>query len=120
MAQNKVTRANATTEIVEFAKANGYDNAEVLEVMDKIVASFNRKPAEKQVSKARIKNENVVEKLWKLAQNVDSFTWKWAVENLNDPEVQTSQKIVAIMRLGIELGKFEKIKDGKNTLYKSI
>ena len=120
MAQVKVTRKFAATEILEYAKAHGYDNVEGIETMEKIIASFSRKSTKPTKSKARRYNELHCEKLHEMTKGLESFTGKWVLENFKDADVRTAQKVTAIMRLGVEIGLFEKIKEGKQVKYRAL
>ncbi len=109
--KNTITRAQA----LQFAIDN-LDNAEVVEVLNKMLASIS-KPRAKQISKARLGNESLAHKLYEVAPN--AFTTKDATE-LGIPEIMTTQKASAVLRVGVELGLFEKFAEGKKVRYRKI
>jgi ribonuclease HI len=88
-------------------------------IIEKMIAQKSKTRAKTETPTHK-KNVNRVKKIHELAEGLDKFTWKWVVDNLNDVEVQTSQKVVALMRMGIADGKFEKFKEGKVTYYRAI
>ena len=110
--KNTVTRAQA----LEYAIANCGDRADVVEVLQKMHTSIT-KPRAKAVSKARIANENLAKRLWKAVEG--AITTKDATEK-GIPEIMTTQKAAAVLKVGVELGLFEKVVDGKNTTYNKI
>lgn len=107
----KMTRKQA----LEFAIAN-LENTEVTEVLSKMLESIS-KPRAKQVSKARIGNENLAHKLWDASEG--AITTKDATEK-GIPEIMTTQKAAAVLRVGVELGLFEKVTEGKKVTYHKI
>lgn len=107
----KMTRKQA----LEFAIAN-IENEEVTEILGKMLESIS-KPRAKQVSKARIGNENLAHKLWDVSEG--SITTKDATEK-GIPEIMTTQKAAAVLRVGVELGLFEKVAEGKKVSYRKI
>lgn len=109
---NKMTRVQA----LEVAVAC-VDNAEAREVLAHMAEQL-RKPKAKTatVSKTRLENEAVVRKLYDIAPDT-GFDSKFVMERTT---AMTPQKVVGIMRVGIELGLFEKFKDGKRTVYKAV
>lgn len=89
---------------------------EVITVLKKMLESIS-KPRAKQVSKARIGNENLAHKLWDASEG--SITTKDATEK-GIPEIMTTQKAAAVLRVGVELGLFEKVSEGKKVSYRKI
>ena len=83
---------------------------------DKMLQSIS-KPRAKQVSKARIGNENLAHKLWDASEG--AITTKDATEK-GIPEIMTTQKAAAVLRVGVELGFFEKVSEGKKVSYRKI
>ena len=92
------------------------DSDEVCAVLNKMLDSIS-KPRAKQVSKARIGNENLAHKLWDASES--SITTKDATEK-GIPEIMTTQKAAAVLRVGVELGLFEKVSEGKKVSYRKI
>lgn len=107
----KMTRKQA----LEFAIAN-LENEEVTEVLSKMLESIS-KPRAKQVSKARLSNENTARALWNVSP--ETITTKAATET-GIPEIMTTQKAAAVLRVGVELGLFEKLTEGKKITYRKI
>lgn len=111
MAKSAITRVQA----LDFAIAN-LDNQEVVEVLAKMRESL-AKPRKKSdaPSKARVENLALVDAACAaIGDNV--VTPKWLTEHVNG--ILTTQKAAAVMRLGVEVGKIEKVVDGRNVTYK--
>lgn len=112
MAEKKnITRAQA----LQFAIDN-LENDEVKDMLGKMLAQVT-KPRKAAVSKARKMNENLVSKVYDLAAN--EVTTKDVVA-LGIPEITTTQKAAAVLRVACELGKFEKVTEGKKIAYKKV
>lgn len=107
----KITRKQA----LEFAIAN-LDNTEVTEVLNKMLESIS-KPRKAVTSKARIANENLARKV---AENTPDEVTTKDVVNLGIPEIATTQKASAVLRVACELGLFEKVTEGKKISYKKV
>lgn len=108
MSETTITRKSA----LEFAIAN-LDNAEVCEVLQRMLDSIS-KPRKSTVSKARVMNENLAR--WAHENAPETVTTKDVV-NLGNPEIATTQKAAAVLRVAVELGLFEKLTDGKKVTY---
>lgn len=119
MAEKKnITRAQAlqfamklienTSDAPEFVAAH--------EVLGNMLAQVT-KPRKAAVSKARKMNENLVGKIYDLAG--DEVTTKDVVA-LGIAEIATTQKAAAVLRVACELGKFEKVTEGKKVAYKKV
>jgi len=111
MAEKNITRAQA----LQFAIDN-IDNDEVKDVLGKMLAQVT-KPRKAAVSKARLANENLAKKVAEFAG--DEVTTKDVVA-LGIPEITTTQKAAAVLRVACELGKFEKVTEGKKVTYKKV
>ena len=112
MAEKKnMTRAQA----LQFAIDN-IDNDEVKDVLGNMLAQVT-KPRKAAVSKARKMNENLASKVYDLAG--DEVTTKDVVA-LGIAEIATTQKAAAVLRVACELGKFEKVAEGKKVAYKKV
>lgn len=111
MANTTITRAQA----LQFAIDN-IDNDEVKDVLGKMLIQVT-KPRKAAVSKARKMNENLVNEVFKLAG--DEVTTKDVVA-LGIAEIATTQKAAAVLRVACELGKFEKVTEGKKVAYKKV
>ena len=116
--KNTITRAQAlqfamkliedTSDAPEYVAAH--------EVLGNMLAQVT-KPRKAAVSKARKVNENLAKKVAELAG--DEVTTKDVVA-LGIPEITTTQKAAAVLRVACELGKFEKVVDGKKVGYKKV
>lgn len=123
MAEKKnMTRAQALQFAMDNIVANCGDDLEkcggdvALEVLGNMLAQVT-KPRKAAVSKARKANENLANKVAELAG--DAVTTKDVVA-LGIPEIATTQKAAAVLRVACELGKFEKVTEGKKVAYKKV
>lgn len=123
MAEKKnMTRAQAIQFAMDNIVANCGDDLEkcggdvALEVLGNMLAQVT-KPRKAAVSKARKVNENLANKVAELAS--DEVTTKDIVA-LGLPEIATTQKAAAVLRVACELGKFEKVAEGKKVAYKKV
>ena len=89
---------------------------EVIAILKKMLESIS-KPRAKQVSKARLSNEHTAKALWEISP--ETITTKAATE-MGIPEIMTTQKAAAVLRVGVELGLFEKLTEGKKVAYRKI
>ena len=120
--KNTMTRAQALQFAMDNIIANCGDDLEkcggdvALDVLGKMLAQVT-KPRKAAVSKARKANENLANKVAELAGN--EVTTKDVVA-LGLPEIATTQKAAAVLRVACELGKFEKVTEGKKITYKKV
>ena len=127
MAEKKnVTRAQAlefAINIIQIAVENGItesDGVAETEVLSNMLAQVT-KPRKAAVSKARKMNENLVSKIFELvADNHEVAVTTKDIVALGLPEIATTQKAAAVLRVACELGKFEKVVDGKKVGYKKV
>lgn len=118
----KITRKQALTTAIETlirANFDGWDIAnydETVDVLDKMLASLS-KPRKAVVSKARKMNENLARTVWENAG--ETITSKEVVA-LGIPEILTTQKATAVLKVATELGYFAKEVDGKKITYKRL
>jgi hypothetical protein len=127
--KNTITRAQALTNAIQACKFANNETAtwdadldwnEVTEVLGKMLAQVT-KPRKAAVSKARKANENLAKKVAELIEdNHDTAITTKDVVNLGIPEIATTQKAAAVLRVACELGKFEKVVDGKKVGYKKV
>lgn len=119
MAEKKnITRAQALTNGIAYANANG--DTDTAEVLGNMLAQVT-KPRKTAVSKARKMNENLVNKICELvADNHEVAVTTKNIVALGLPEIATTQKAAAVLRVACELGKFEKVVDGKKVGYKKV
>ena len=108
-----ITRAQAIAIAIERTT----DLPEVNEVLKKMHAQLV-KPRAKAVSKARLANENLARKIAKQlpAEGLGSK----GIVGLGIPEVATTQKAAAVMRVAEELGLVQKVVDKKVITYKPV
>jgi len=103
-----MTYANALTTIKAFAIDNGFDNKEVIEKIDKLIAQKATKTNNGKKSRARVNNEQLANVLVKLMQDkgVNEIRAAWVRENLDG--VSTSPKAVAVLNAATDLGLLHK------------
>jgi hypothetical protein len=107
--------ANVTALTIEgYEGIDWVETANVLAKMHEQVA----KPRAKAVSKARKMNENLAEWVFDNAPT-DAITTKDVVA-LGNPDIATTQKASAVLRVGTEMGFFEKVVDRKKVTYNKI
>lgn len=108
-----ITRAQAIAIAIERTN----DLPEVNEVLKKMHAQLV-KPRAKAVSKARKLNEGLAAKVAKMlpAEGLGSK----AIVGLGLPEVATTQKAAAVMRVAEELGLVKKVVEKKVITYKPV
>jgi len=107
--------ANVTALTIEGNEGIDWvETANVLAKMHEQVA----KPRAKAVSKARLLNEGLAVKVAKQLP-AEGLSSKGIVE-LGIPEVATTQKAVAVMRVAEEVGLVERVKDKKTITYKPV
>lgn len=101
---------------LDYAIANLPEN-EYTAVLAAMLTQLN-KPRKAAVSKARLMNENLAHKV---AEHIpaEGITTK-AVVNLGYPEILTTQKASAVLRVACDLGIAEKVVDGKKVYYKAV
>jgi len=108
---NGITRADA----IAFAIEACADNPEVVAVLTKMHAQLTA-PRKKSVSKARLANEHLAEKVRDaISANGDGVSSKWLVEHVEG--IDTTQKAAAVARVAVELGYIHKNVDGKAITY---
>lgn len=118
MAEKKMTRATAIAlAIAAFEDSNVPTEVEALEVLRKMYEQLTKpKAASTAKSKTALENEGTARQLYALAPE-GTFDSKYVMEHTT---AMTPQKVVGIMRVGIALGLFEKLKEGKKTVYRKI
>ena len=128
MSKNTITRAQAIERAigaVEHARNlwetdgdwSPEQSDEVIAVLKNMHAQLV-KPRAKAVSKARLANENLARKLAKMlpAEGIGSK----GIVGFGLPEVATTQKAAAVMRVAEELGLVHKEVNKKNIIYKPV
>ena len=122
MSKNTITRAQAI-ELAIYVLSNTHEDwdgrplADAVTVLNKMHEQLV-KPRAKAVSKARVANEGLAKKLAKMlpAEGLGSK----GIVGLGLPEVATTQKAAAVMRVAEELGLVQKVVDKKVITYKPI
>ena len=128
MTKSNVTRKSALSAAIiafDFLNMEGIrpegmpdvDYMEVKETLGKMLEQVS-KPRAKAVSKARKANEYLASVIVK-QMPADGMTSKEIVA-IGLPDVATTQKAAAVMRVAEELGLVAKIKDGKKISYKPV
>lgn len=128
MSKNIITRAQAIENALIFCNyANvtaltieGHENIDWVETANVLAKMHEQlvKPRKATVSKARLANESLARKIAKMLP-ADGLTSKGITE-LGLPEVMTTQKAVAVMRVAEELELVERVKDGKTITFKAV
>jgi len=113
MAKNNVTRKDAIAAAIALFEPDAPEVA----VLQKMLDSLN-KPRKKSdaPSKSRIENLALLDDaVSKIAANGEPVTSKWLTEHVRG--ILTTQKAAAVMRLGVETGKINKLVDGRKVAY---
>lgn len=128
MAEKKnMTRKDALSNALVFCnyanitalRIEGYEDIDWVEtanVLHKMLTQVS-KPRAKTVSKARKANEYLAKKVAELCDN--EVTTKDVVA-LGLPDIATTQKAAAVLRVACEMGFFEKVTEGKKVSYHKI
>lgn len=115
-----ITRAQAIINAISWIADAAGEDTEMLQTVEVLKKMHEQlvKPRAKAVSKARLANEGLAKKVAAMlpAEGVGSK----AIVGFGLPEVATTQKAAAVMRVACELGLAEKVVDKKNITYKPI
>lgn len=109
--------ANVTALTIEGYE--GIDWVETANVLAKMHEQVS-KPRAKAVSKARKMNENLAERI------MECFPFDGGLQTTKDvvamgfPEVTTTQKAAAVLRVACEMGLAEKVTEGKKVAYRAV
>lgn len=125
MAKSTMTRAQALEFAINFmitvdadAEVDDPMAKETVTVLTKMHEQLS-KPRTKAVSKARKLNESLAEKV------AECFPFDGGLQTTKDvvemgfPEITTTQKAAAVLRVACEMGWIEKITDGKKVAYRT-
>ena len=124
MATKKMTRKDALTVAIDCVK-NGDDSEFTLSDLDAAVETLTAmleqlsKPHKATVSKARLTNLNLAERVRDAMADKETFTTKDVVA-LGWPEIATSQKATAVLKVAVEIHYAIKQTDGKKITYKAV
>ena len=126
MAKNTITRKSALSAAIiafdflnmESIRPEGMPDVDYMEVKQTLANMLEQvsKPRAKAVSKARKANEYLASVIAKQIP-AEGITSKGIV-NIGLPDVATTQKAAAVMRVAEELGLVVKVKEGRQILYK--
>lgn len=123
--KKNMTRAQALQFAMDNIIANCGDDLEkcggdvALEVLGKMFEQVT-KPRKAAVTKARKMNENLAEKVCECFPIDGSAVTTKDVVNMGFPEITTTQKAAAVLRVACELGLASKVVDGKKVSYKAV
>jgi len=122
MAEKKMTRALALTNVIAYLKTiedseRKWDDE--LEVLGKMLASITKSASKKAegTSDKRKKNEELFARVFAIMPDDETIGTKWVIEKM--PEIQTAPRVASIMSIGVELGKVERVK-GRYIGYKKV
>lgn len=128
MSKNTITRAQAVENALIFCNyANvtaltieGHEDIDWVETANVLAKMHEQlmKPRKATISKARLANELLARKIAEIMP-AEGLTSKQIV-GLGFPEVATTQKAVAVMRVAEELGLAERVKDKKTISFKPV
>ena len=110
--KNSITRADA----LQFAIQACEGNAEVVEKLTTMLAQVT-KPRKATISKARKANEGLAKQIHALMVQSGVGLDAKAITGLGLPEVTTTQKATAVMRVAMDLGLVTKCVNGKAITY---
>lgn len=126
MAKTTITRKSALSAAIiafdflnmEAIRPEGMPDVDYMEVKQTLANMLEQvsKPRAKAVSKARKANEYFASMIAKQIP-AEGITSKGIV-NIGLPDVATTQKAAAVMRVAEELGLVVKVKEGRQILYK--
>ena len=122
MAEKNITRKQALTNAIDWIKDAADGDAEMLqtvEVLNKMLVQVS-KPRKATVSKARKINENLAERVCECFPIDGSTVTTKDVVNMGFPEITTTQKASAVLRVAVDLGLAEKVTEGKKVSYKAV
>lgn len=129
MAKNTITRKSALSAAIiafdflnmESIRPEGMPDVDYMEVKQTLANMLEQvsKPRAKAVSKARKMNENLAERICECFPIDGSTVTTKDVVNMGFPEIATTQKAAAVLRVACELGLASKVVDGKKISYKS-
>lgn len=108
----KITRKAA----LEYA-INGIDNEDVAAVLKGMLEQIS-KPRKATVSKVRVMNENLAKKVAECFPSDGGYQTTKNVVNMGFPEIATTQKAAAVLKVACELGLVEKVIENKNVYYR--
>lgn len=128
MAKNTITRKSALSAAIiafdflnmESIRPEGMPDVDYMEVKEVLANMLTQvsKPRAKAVSKARMANENFAK--WAVEHMpAEGLTTKGLVA-LGDPNIATTQKAAAVLRVAVELGLAEKVTDKRQIIYKPV
>lgn len=127
MSNATITRAQALSNAIaactyikdlEIEESKSVDWAETVSVLNKMREQIS-KPRAKTESKAHVMNKNLATKVAEKASVGATITTKDVV-NFGIPEILTTQKATAVLRVACEMGLVEKSVEKKKVFFKVI
>ena len=128
MTKSNVTRKSALSAAIiafdflnmEAIRPEGMPDVDYMEVKETLAHMLEQvsKPRAKAVSKARKMNENLAERVCECFPIDGSTVTTKDIVNMGFPEIATTQKAAAVLRVACELGLASKVVDGKKISYK--
>ena len=103
MAAN-ITYVSALTNVLNFARDNGYANTDELEKVQKLIDQKSKGKTNEGKSDARKANEAIADTIpSKMEQlGVTTINNKWVRDNIND--VNTAARATAVLKVAVDLG----------------
>ena len=130
MAKNTITRKSALSAAIiafdflnmEAIRPEGMPDVDYMEVKQTLANMLEQvsKPRAKAVSKARKMNENLAERICECFPIDGSTVTTKDVVNMGFPEIATTQKAAAVLRVACEMGLAEKVTEGKKVAYRAV
>ena len=114
MAEKNMTRAQALTAAIAYAKQDG--NVECAAVLSKMLASVT-KPRKAVTSKARVLNEKLAKQVVEQFDVETSYSAS-DVAGFGIAEIASVPKATAVLKVAKELGLISAEKQGKRNVYK--
>lgn len=101
-----ITNVSALSALVEFAKANGFDDTDVIAKVERHIAVLSKPKAKSdQPSKVQMLNRSLAEQAYSYLAENGQVTAKGLVDGLGSPYVTSSQKATIIMSMLVADGR---------------
>ncbi len=115
MANTKITRKVALDAIITFARENGYDNKEILDVVDNMLSKLGSSKKSNTETKAHYQNARILQdNLYLFQEGAQAFTARefansaknFPVDNTGRPSIH---KATAVLVQGVNDGILERV-----------
>ncbi len=120
MAEKKMTRATALTNVIEYLGADEFEGKwdEELVVLGKMLASIQKSGGKKRegASDKRKQNEKLFDEVYAMMGD-ETVGTNWVIERIT--EISSASRVAAVMAIGIERGVVERVK-GRYIGYKKV